>query len=308
MIPLRAKDTDISSDVQAGKEFEKLLLSTAEAIVEQVGMEYNGLSEAVAERAKDLNFTRLQIQRLLEEVNTLSFNHRYKKMMHSRDRRVEFALADLGAILSHMGDAAPPELENPNFPGGFIRPSANDGYQPLSKVASEESPFANLTMEKLASFSRHDITNHERHELEKKAKRLNMAYLDGITKIANAIVWSDFYKGTGSDVYDVFLDSAGNLDKIASDLDKTVSDVTNLLIRQDYLQNDFSVNLERNGFHKKANNLFGSSSLLGGAATEKVNLHPVDDVTNHDDLLKVAKTVKNAYNEVNKILEVLYND
>ena len=308
-IPLRDKNTDISAEISKGRHFENFLRSESAKIAERVG-EGDNLNEEIASLARRERLNRLQIQRFVEEVNTLSFNVRYKLMSNSRDRRVTFELAELEKILNIMGSDAPGEVINPNFPNGFTEKTASEVDYGLDKIAS-------FDYEGMMNRKSEDVGRVELLELEKEAKQLDRMYKNGISKIANTIIDSELKYGEGnnvllsilSDMFSENLEGDIHLNKKASsDIINSINSKISFRKEASDRFKDMNISLE-SGSVTSNDSLFGEYSLLEKSAHTNVYEAPkvsYDDMESYEVLVKfAADNVKYPYKRIKEIMEVV---
>lgn len=296
-IPLRDVNVDISSEVARGKKFEEFLRKKSQEIADSIG-DGEGLNEAIAQLAKERGLNRLHIQRFVEEVNTLSFNVRYKNVSNERDRRVVFELADLDKIIEYMGDDAPGEVVNPNFPNGFIDPEL--GYQgsEFSKVASFEPTRSKGT----------DLIQDEIYRRESLMKRANHEYKNKLSKIGSTLINTELRHRNANEVFNTLVSDAGLNKKATKDIMESVDGGISLLKKANRLPEDFELNLFFNPMEKKAHNIFGKHSLLPNNDTTVYDIPKVahtDDISDYHDLKKVAHSLLEKYEVITKNMEVI---
>lgn len=300
-IPKRNTMTSIEEELTEGRRLQSLIQNEAKRIANEVGTD-DRLNEEVARSAKAHNFNRLMIQRLVEEVNTLSFNVRYDERKNERDRRVTFELAEVDKVLDYMGEDAPGEVVNPNFPNGFIEPPEEEVVGLFGKTASVDN--------NLFSNSRR-TRDHSVHEKEDAKRMIRLAYNQyekGIEKIANVIVQSGFRYNNANEVFNTLISDVGLNKKATNDIIESSYDKLAFHKKAKHVPLSFSMELTVSEMEKKADSLFGDHSLLEKTASHsyrKPNVRYTDDIVDYDDLVKLANHVSDIEDEITKHLEVL---
>ena len=300
-IPKRNTMTSIEEELTAGRRLQSLIQNEAKRIATEVGSD-DRLNEEVARSAKAHNFNRLMIQRLVEEVNTLSFNVRYDEKKTDRDRRVTFELAELDKVLNYMGEDAPGEVINPNFPNGFIEPQEEEVVGLFGKVASVDT---NLFS---AGRRTHDHSVHEKEDAKRMIRLAYDKYTKGIDKVANVIVQSGLFHKNANELFNTLISDVGLNKKATNDIIKSSYDKLAFHKQAKHVPLSFSMELEVNEMEKKADSLFGGHSLLektASTAYEKPVVRYTEDVKDYDDLVKLAHYVSDIEDEITKYLEVL---
>lgn len=291
MIPKRHKDTDIASEVAQGRLFRQRLLKAAEEAASRF-MDGEDLNDAVAAIAKREGFTRVQIQRLVEEANTLAYNKRYDQVRREKDRRITYEIAELSKVIDRMGLEAPVEEMNPNWVTG------EEGGGEMNKAASAEplqfhNPNANLDakrekmLEKRASF--------DKVEKDKQLERLHRSLHSNIFKVANALVMTERLYKTAGTVFNTLLDDVTLPDAAVEGIQKQASEIANVLAQNKKVRQGFTVNLEVNPREKVANLVLGEHSLIGNSSsgrTQDPKVTPTADVATYQQLVDLAKKIE----------------
>lgn len=295
MIPIRDKKTDIASEVAQGKALQKRIVRLSEEAAEQSILKNMDLNEVVAEISKREGFNRLQIQRLVEESNTVAYNKRYDKLRGSHDRRISFPIASLEGVIEVLGFAAPPEIKNPNLSSG------GPGEGEMAKAASvqiESSPIHNphakvrdhyeRQLEKTAAF--------QKKEAEKARQRLLKEKKRAIFKIANSIVMSERQYKNGNQIYNTLIADVplSNEDKEA--ISKTASTIAGHLVKTKRSNPGFMVTLKQNSLEKVADHVLGEYSLLKQAEdsqkVKSITVHPTEGIADFSQLIDLARKLE----------------
>lgn len=289
MIPKRDKDTDISTDIAQGKFFQKRLRQAAE---EAASRFINGenLNDAMADISKRENFNQVQIQRLVEEGNTVAFNKKYSETKKESDRRISFELGELKLILNRMGSEAPPEMNNPNWvkgkPGdGELKKEASS--QPLFNPNSSTAAAREKLMAKRAAA--------RNAELEKTARDANRYVESGIFKVAQSIVVSERAHQNGNEIFNTMLSEVGFDDYMVEGISKKAEEITDHMKNSGRLHKGFVVSLEVKPEEKIASTLLGQHSLSKQADTQLVKepqVKPIQDVADYQQLISLAKEIQ----------------
>jgi len=292
-IPIRNRNTPISSEVQGGYEVERLVKKLAKEAAKLSIDSSISLNEAIAQKAKGLNS--LKIQRIVEEGNTVMFQMLYDKKKYSHDRRIKFPLASLDGVLTAMGDEAP-ELEvNPNIATG------KKGEGEMKKVASlETSPnllyrTTNKAKDRYEEYQEKIAKQEEKERLKKVAKAEKEC--DSLLfKIANSLVMTERRYKTANEVFNTLITDAELPDESVESLQKTASDVSETLSKRNYHASNFMVRLEHNPMNKVATRILGEHSLLKEAEdqlkTKPVQVQPTMDVADYNQLVNLARQLK----------------
>lgn len=288
MIPKREKTTDISTEIAQGKFFQKRIRQAAEEVAGRF-ISGENLNDAMADVAKRENFNQVQIQRLVEEGNTVAFNKKYNEVKKDSDRRITFELGELPLILERMGSEAPPAIDNPNMAKG----KAGDGE--MKKVASTQAPFTpnshvQAAREKLLAKQAADKTA----ALSKEASALNRTIESGIFKMAQSLVRSEQMHKNANEIFNTVLSDIGFDDFLVDGIMKKAQEISNHMKETGRAHSGFVVSLEVKPEEKVASTLFGSRSLTKTAnelvAEPKVT--PIPDVGDYQQLISLAKEIQ----------------
>jgi hypothetical protein len=290
-IPKRTKDTDIATEVAQGKALRQRIIKLADEAGERF-MAGSNLNDVIAEIANRENFNRIQIQRLVEETNTVSFHKRYEKVRKDNDRRISFELADLNKIVDIMGATAPPEITNPNWVTGEagegkMDKAAHVMTAPLYNANTKTDDMRSRMMEKQAS-----AVEKERMANWEKSQR---AIGSCIFKIANSLVMTEKLYKKANAVFNSLIED-GQLDEgTIQDIQKKASEIKEGLINTRRAQPSFEVNLKVDHTEKTASLLLGEHSFLKTAehtmvATPKVM--PTSDVSTYQQLVDLANKLR----------------
>lgn len=295
MIPYRDKKTDIASDVLAGKRLHTRIKKLANEVADKNVKSQMEMDTAVAEIAKRERFNRAQIQRLIEEANTVTYNKRYDKLKHLKDRRISFTVASLDGVVNEMGSDAPEEMVNPNLATG------GKGEGEMKKSASTEiesshihSPHAKLDerreryMDKVASVRK----KSDEKERVRAEKEMN----SGIFKAANCLVMSQKLYKNANEIFNTLLSEADLSDDVIETISKKATDLSDELVRRGRARKDFMVPLKQDETEKVASRVLGEHSLLKEAEHTRVTdvkVNPTTGISSFEDLVKVAHKIEN---------------
>jgi hypothetical protein len=290
LIPKRNKDTDVASDIAQGKFFQKRLRQAAEEAAERF-VNGEGINDAMADIAKRENFNQLQIQRLVEEGNTLAFNKKYTERKKDSDRRISFELGELSVILEKMGTEAPPELENPNW----VKGKPGDGE--MTKSASTQPMFS---MNSTIDASRQKLHEKQAKErttlLEKQARDLSREIESGIFKIAQSLVVTEKTYKNANQVFNTMLSETNFDDFLVEGISKKAEEITNHFKNTGRAHSQFMVSLEVKPEEKVASTLLGGKSLLKQAndptLVEQPKVAPIQDVGDFAKLISLAQDIQ----------------
>ena len=295
MIPIRDRKTDIASEVAQGKALQKKLVRLAEEAANESISSHTELNDVIAAITKRENLNRLQIQRLVEESNTIAYNKRYDKLRGSHDRRISFPIASLEGVIEVLGFAAPPEITNPNLSTG------GPGEGEISKAASvqiESSPIHNphskvrdhyeRQLEKTASLPKKETAQAEqRQQKEKKS---------AIFKIANSIVMSERQYKNGNEIYNTLLSDVSLTEEDKESISKTASTIAEHLVKTRRSRPGFMVTLKQNSMEKVADHILGEYSLLKEAEdspkVKEITIHPTQGIADFSQLVDLAKKLE----------------
>ncbi|MED4068729.1 hypothetical protein [Priestia megaterium] len=295
MIPERDKKTDIASEIAQGKQLQKRILSLAEEAANESLSSNKTLNQIIADLAKRERFNRLQIQRLVEESNTVAYNKRYDQLRASNDRRITFPIASLSGVIEEMGFSAPPEISNPNLPTG------GPGQGEMQKAASVQvetspihTPHSNVKerhekyMNKVAAVQKkQDERAKARQEKEKQST---------LFKIANSIVMSERQYQNGNEVFNTLLSDVPFTDDDKDAIIKKASTIAEHMVKTKRSRPNFVVTLSQNPTEKVANHLLGEYSLLKQAddttKVKEVKVQPTVDVSDFSALINLARKLE----------------
>lgn len=291
MIPKRDKDTDIASEVAQGQLFRKRLLAMAEDAASRF-MNGEDLNDVIANIAGKEHLNRIQIQRLVEEANTLAYNKRYDQVRREKDRRISFEIAELSKVIDRMGLEAPVEEDNPNWVTG------KEGAGEMNKAAGIEpsylhNPNARLEqkrekmLEKQASF--------DKVERERQAKALEKSIQSTTFKIANSLVATERLYKTANAVFNTLLDDVQLSDDVIAGIQKKASEIAAVLVQNKKVRPTFTVSLEVAPQEKVASLVLGEHSLLHTerpGRKEDPKVTPTVDVSTYQQLIDLAKKIE----------------
>lgn len=295
MIPERDKKTDIASEIAQGKQLQKKIVALAEEAASESLSSNKTLNQIIAVLAKRERFNRLQIQRLVEESNTLAYNKRYDQLRSSNDRRITFPIASLSGVIEEMGFSAPPEITNPNLPIG------GPGKGEMQKAASVQvetspihTPHSNVKerhekyMSKVAAVQKkQDERVKARQEKEKQST---------IFKIANSIVMSERQYKNGNEVFNTLLSDVSFTDEDKDAIVKKASTIAEHMVKTKRSRPNFVVTLNENPTEKVASHLLGEYSLLKQAddttKVKEVKVQPTVDVSDFSALINLARKLE----------------
>jgi hypothetical protein len=300
MIPIRSKKTDISSETAAGIQFrEKIKKLSEEAANRSMDGSYD-LNEVIADIALRENFNRMQIQRLVEESNTVAYNKRYDKLRNVNDRRITFPIASLDGVISEMGEDAPEEMINPNIATG------GEGSGEINKAASRiessyiHTPHTRLDerhqkyMEKVAAIK----NKQEQKELDRLKKDRDSSMF----KIANCLVMTERTHKNANEVYNTLISDVALDDSLLDGIKKKASYISEQLVKTRRSAPGFMVTLEENFQEKVADYLLGEYSLLKKAENnlkvEEVKIQPTVDVSDFNQLIDLARKLEKQHEQV----------
>lgn len=290
MIPKRDKETNIATEVAQGKHLQKRIKQGSEEAAERL-MRGDSLNSAIADISKRENFNQLQIQRLVEESNTVAFNKKYDEKKKEKDRRIDFELGELSVVIEKMGTDAPPAVENPNWATG--RPGEGE----MVKSASFQIHSPNADIDASRQRLRDKQASQRLVELEKKAKDISREMESGIFKIAQTLVMSERYHKNANAIYNTMLSDVSFDDYLAEGIAKKASELTDLMKETNRVHSGFVLSLEVQPEEKVASVLLGSNSLLKTAAgtdlVEPPKVAPVQDINDYSKLIALAKDIQN---------------
>lgn len=309
MIEKRHKDTDIASEIAQGRYLKKRIIRLADDVANLYLANEGSLNKIIADIAKQEDFNRLQIQRLVEEVNTVVFNKLYRQKQKDNDRRIVFDLAELAGVVEVMGLDAPPEIDNPNYTTG--RPGEGEIAKTASTHASIHNP--NAYVEEMRQALAEKKASEERLELEKLSKELNQEIESGIFKIAQSIVRSESYYRNGNQLYNTLLSEVGFDDALSEGISKKASEITDFLKETRRVPSNFMLSLTVEPQEKVASTLFGERSLLKQANTdtklkvvEQPKVAPIQNVEDFEALINLAQKIQKTQSQALEVDQKLH--
>jgi hypothetical protein len=294
VIPIRDKKTDISSEVAEGRKLHEKIKKLADEVAKK-SIEGNvDLDKVIAEISKREKFNRIQIQRLVEEGNTVTYNKRYEKVKHSNDRRLSYPIASLDGVLAEMGESAPEEIKNPNLATG------KQGSGEMKKVAStiEHSPIhtPNSRLSEREEKYKQKLAAMEEKRMEQEKLAYEKEHKSTIFKIANSLVMSERQYKNGNEIFNTMLSDVAIPQEDVDGIKKVAMDISEQLVRTRRSHQGFMVTLEENPTEKVANHLLGEYSLLKVAEeTEKVKeikVQPTTAITDFQQLVNLARKLE----------------
>lgn len=292
MIPIRDKKTDISPEIAAGRKLHEKIKFLANEVANKSIETGEDLDSVIAEVAKREGFNQIQIQRLVEEGNTVTYNKRYDKLRSNNDRRIDFPIASLEGVLKDMGSDAPPEEVNPNMAKG------SSGSGNMDKAASTtiesahiHNPNSRLDERKEKYDKKLNALKERRTEQDKKASERE--YSSTIFKIANSLVMTERMYKTANEVFNTMLSDVSIPEEIVDGIVKKAAEISEVMVKSRKAQPGFVVTLSENPAEKVANHLLGEYSLLKEAETnspkvKNVKVQPTMDVASYSQLVNLA--------------------
>jgi hypothetical protein len=294
MIPIRNKQTDISSDVAEGRKLHEKIKKLADEVAKKSIDGNIDLDKVIAEVSKREKFNQLQIQRLVEEGNTVTYNKRYEKVKHSNDRRLSYPIASLEGVLAEMGADAPEEIKNPNFATG------KQGSGDMKKVASSieslpiHNPNGRLSEREEKYKKKLAAMKERRTEQEKVASERE--HKSDLFKIANSLVMSERQYKNGNEIFNTMLSDVNIPQEDVDGIKKIARDISEQLVRTRRSHNGFMVTLEENPTEKVANHLLGEYSLLKVAEdtgkVKEIKIQPTTAITDFQQLISLARKLE----------------
>lgn len=301
VIPKRTKDTNIANEVAQGKLLRQKIIKLADEASDRF-MAGGNLNDILAEIANRENFNRLQIQRLVEESNTVAYNKQYDTLRKDNDRRITFELAELNKIVAAMGASAPPEVENPNLVRG------EEGEGKLNKTASVEiKPLFNANA---------NIDSRRSQLMEKKAaaegqtkmahwEKLQRSIRSNIFKIANSLVATEKLTKKANVVFNTLLDDITFDHDTIEGIQKKASEIAINLVDTRRANTKFAIDLQVNGTEKIASLVLGEHSFLKTAADLTTltipKVSPTVDVSSYQQLVALGKQLVAEQNEAQQL-------
>lgn len=307
MIPKRTKETDISSDIAQGKRFKKQLTTLVEEVTNQF-MNGESLNKAIAKVAERENFSQVQIQRLVEEANTIGYNKKYNTVKGTNDRRISFELAELASIVELMGDKAPAKIENPNWVTGKA------GVGSIEKKASTiEAGYLHTPNSHVDKMR--DKMNQKQAAMEKKAaeqllKESQRKVDEGLFKLASSLVRTEHIYKTANTIYNTLLSDVTLNDDLTAGIEKKATEISQHMAKTRRALPDFVVSLKVNPVEKIANTLLGQHSLIGDPTTGKTEIPkvaPTSGIGQYQQLIDIAKAIQKEQEVANAQKQLLSN-
>lgn len=301
MIPIRTKHTNISSEIAAGRKLHEKIKLLANEAAERTIKTGDDLNSILADISKREKFNQLQIQRLVEESNTVTYNKKYDKLRGSFDRRIEFPIASLDGVVSEMGTDAPPEEKNPNIASG------EKGNGEMNKAASTSiepsylhNPHTRLDERKEKYEQKLKVLKDRRTEQEKSASKHELNHT--IFKIANSLVMTEKMYKTANEVFNTLLSDVSLPETIVEGISKKASDISKQLVATRRARKDFEVILTESPTEKIASHILGEYSLLKeaedpSAKVKPVKLHPTADISDYQQLIRLAQKLQQDVNQ-----------
>lgn len=294
MIPKREKTTDIASEVAQGALFRKRIVSLADEVSNRFVKNGDNLNDVIAEVAKRESFNQLQVQRLVEEANTIAYNKKYSEIKKERDRRISFELAELSKVLEIMGPDAPEKIDNPNWVSG------KSGEGNINKEAStiETSYLYNLNSRIDDSRNRllEKKASAERKQLEKEFKQLQTQIKSDVFKVANSLVMTERLHKVANETFNTMLSDIQLDDGLIEGIQKKACEISERLVSLGRAVPSFNVSLEVNPTEKVANVLLGEYSLIKQAEesikAKEPKIAPTADVSQYQQLIELAKSIQ----------------
>jgi hypothetical protein len=291
-IAKRDKATDIAGEVARGKDLRQRIMTCADEAATRF-MNGGNLNDIVADISKRESFNRLQIQRLIEESNTIAYSKRYDQVKKEKDRRFTFDLAELSRVIEKMGDQAPPAVDNPNWvtgkPGdGEMDKSASVEFSPLHNPNMRTKEAREKLLEKRAAFDKVE-KSAEHHVLTREIN-------SGIFKIASSLVRTEQVHRRGNQTFNTLLDDVSLRDDLVSGIQKKAAEITQSLIDTRRIHSGFTCSLEVNPAEKVANLLLGEHSLIKAAhdvsKVEAPKVAPTSDISDYQQLIELARKIQ----------------
>lgn len=292
MIPIRDKRTDISSDIAVGRKLQEKIKALANEAADRSIDSGDDLDTIIGDIAKREKFNRIQIQRLVEEGNTVAYNKRYDKLRNSNDRRIDFPVASLEGVVKAMGTDAPPEEINPNLAKG------SSGSGSMDKAASTKieptyihNPNSRL-MERKEKFEK-KASVIEQHRTVREQKTIEREYNSTLFKVANSLVMTEKMYKSANEVFNTMLSDITIPQEAVEGIIKKASEIGEQLVKSRKALPGFVVSLSENATEKVASHLLGEYSLLKEASesapkVKNIKVQPTMDVSNYDQLVHLA--------------------
>lgn len=295
MIPIRDKKTDIAAEVAQGKSLQKKILALSNEAATQSISSGDDLNMVIASIAKREGFNRLQIQRLVEESNTVAYNKRYDKLRSSHDRRITFPIASLEGVVKKMGFSAPPEIKNPNLATG----GAGEGE--MAKAASVQIETSPIHTPHSKVRERHEKQLEKTAALQKQKDERNLTRLEKernstLFKIANSLVMSERQHKNGNELFNTMLSDVSLSDQNKNEIVKKASTIAEHMVKTKRSHPGFMVTLSQNSTDKVANHVLGEYSLVKQAEdslkVKEVKVQPTVDIADYSQLIDLARKLE----------------
>lgn len=299
MIPIRDRKSDIASEVAQGKNLHKRIIALAEEASRSSIDEGLELNELLAKISRRENLNRLQIQRLVEETNTVAYNMRYDKLRDSHDRRITFPIASLEGVITEMGFNAPPEISNPNLSSG------GKGEGEIDKAASttvEPSPIhtPHSGLEERRERYLQKMASVNKKQSEKNQARVEREINSSIFKIANTLVMTERHLKTANEVFNTLLSDVDLSDDSIEGIVKKASVISEHMVKTKRSRPGFMVTLKQNPTEKVADHILGDYSLIKEAEdipkVKEVKIQPTLDVADFNQLVSLAQKLEQQQN------------
>lgn len=292
MIPIRDKRTDISAEIAAGRKLQEKIKALANEAADKSIETGDDLDTVIAGIAKREKFNQIQIQRLVEEGNTVAYNKRYDKLRNLNDRRIDFPVASLENVVKEMGADAPPEEINPNIASG------KSGGGSMDKAASTKiessyvhNPNGRLDERKEKYDKKLEALKARRTGQEKTAAERK--YNSTLFKVANSLVITEKMYKSANEVFNTMLSDISLPKEAVDGIIKKASEIGEQMVKTRKALPGFVVTLSENPTEKVASHLLGEYSLLKEAETSSpkvrsIKIQPTMDVSNYNQLINLA--------------------
>lgn len=291
-IPKRTKDTDVASEVAQGRAFRQQVIKLAEEAATRF-MQGEPLNDILAAIANRDHLNRLQIQRLVEETNTVAYNKRYDLVRKDKDRRISFELAELSKVIERMGASAPPEIENPNWVTG------EPGEGEMTKAAGVTTQVrhnANANIDAKRQFLMEKKASAAEQQTLAQWEQLQRSIQSGIFKVANSLVMTERTHKKGNALFNTMLDDASLSDDLVEGIRKKASEIAKTLVDTRHAHAGFMVSLEVKATEKVASLLLGEYSFLKTAGDSSKlappKMTPTSDISTYQQLVDLAKKLQ----------------
>lgn len=293
MIPKRDKTTDISSEIAQGKMFRKRLLRLAEEVATRF-KDGEGLNQVIADTAIRENFNQLQIQRLIEESNTLAFNKLYDDRRKENDRRISFELGELSEVVRLMGDKAPPEVENPNWVSGALGEGEMKKEASFGMGSSMVTPHSHVERSREKMLAKAAARKTE--ELEKQSREINREIESGIFKLAQTLIHSERRFNNGNQIFNTLIADSGFDDAIVEGITKKAETLIDHMKMTNRIHSGFTFTPSVDPYEKVASTVLGKHSLFKTASEQKLveepKIAPIQNVQDYQQLINLAREIQ----------------